>query len=575
MRLDLSRLLLPWCVLVGVLSAACSVEFDERCASGDDCAAGEVCDPEHRYCVPGRADAEPRDLPDASAPDASVPDAAPEPDAALPFPPPGVPGGPCEVNDDCPLATLCDPSFKICVQGCAESPNICGDFAQCGPLLPGGDSLLCRVRCDREDRWSCWPGWACEPDPAGEGDVCLPACWHPDLVGCQRYEECGANLSGFNRCGADEQCDPVSGRCLTLQETPCPFWPCQPGERCLRDVEEDAYRCVHEAGRCTTDYNCFNERPVCHRGQCIETPGEKTCEPGAGACPEGMACGARTPGAVDGRCQPACAEDADCPAGYACRSIYPEESPVCIESLCGGANDNGEVYGACALNPDEPGETGTCFSIGLEGNGICAAAGVVEEGGRCDAQLQSLSERTAELQCAPGLLCVGDTDFDDLPRRPQFGFGRCMRYCEVGGDQCGLGQTCSPLFRFDQAGRPTDEEREGVCVRRECIVGTELDGDVGGCEDGETCAPISPLSDRGECRDVLPTPDFPNPQPYIQPCQVSEQCQHGICADRFNFGVPVCVPTCNLRNANSNSCPAGITCRGDLYPGFGLCLPGD
>ncbi|MFN3200674.1 MAG: hypothetical protein ACE366_19910 [Bradymonadia bacterium] len=544
----------------------CTVEFDDTCAGDDDCPADQVCD--EQYCVPGARtpDSMPPmpDLelpPDMGAVDAEIPD-------ALPFPVPGAPGGPCENNADCPLGTLCSPELGICGVECSDSPNICGEFARCGSFT-GGDLRICRMKCDRRERWSCWPGWSCEPDPDGQGDVCLPACWHPLFTGCTSLETCGPNFSYFNRCTETQTCDLTSGRCLEANELGrCPL-PCQPGERC-RELAESGGRCIRDDGSCTSNYNCGQQRPLCHLGRCIPPQSTISCAPGADVCPEGMACGARSPENLDGRCQPECGSDEDCPPGNTCKTVYPDEPPVCIESFCGDENGNGDIFGECAIAGEGEEINGTCYWLGVEGSGLCSAAGTAQIGDQCDNQFNILNPSTAPLQCAPGLICVGDNDNPEIPRRPLPGLGRCLQYCDTLLNSCPEGFQCLTLDNSSEGAQGQVSGRSGVCSPSTCTVGLEEAATTLECgQEGQTCVPVSLFSDEGVCLpergDALPL--------FTAPCALNEECPHGgVCVDP-GLGVPICLPTCNPNNQRSRACNPNERCLRDIIPGFGVCLP--
>lgn len=559
-----------WGLALGLaLLGGCVVDLDERCGGDEDCPSGERCDVAYRYCVPGAAlDMAAPDMatPDMAleaedaAPDAEISDMAPDAELTA-FPPPGIPGGPCEGQADCPAGSVCQPELGICYLSCNDNPNICGDYAECRAFTSNGDARFCQARCDVSERWSCWSGWACEPTGAGSAGTCLPACWHPAFIGCAGAD-CGEDLSGFNRCDGESICDPVSGRCVDQSAVArCPI-PCQPGEQCTQ-IDGGA-RCVRPDGACVTHYNCGDERPLCHQGQCVPTPGTIPCAPGADVCPEGTACGARSPENQDGRCLPTCARDEDCPLYSTCKTIYPDEPPVCVEAFCGAEEDNGEVFGTCAVS-GEGAPDGTCVYVGLEDTGLCRGAGQAEQGQVCDAQ----APMGSALSCGPGLVCVADADYGLIPRRPLATLGRCLRYCDTalwaqGVQPCpDADETCLPL-----EGRHSgaNVSRGGACVLRTCTVGLDDVATAASCSGGWQCIPISLAAEAGACS---PEGDLP---PYTQPCNANLDCSDGAICLEIGLGAPVCVPTCNLDSpVNSRPCPMGLRCQRDSDHGFGLC----
>jgi hypothetical protein len=190
---------------------------------------------------------------------------------------------------------------------------------------------------------------------------------------------------------------------------------------------------------------------------------------------------------------------------------------------------------ACQLSSDDRGSVSR----------TCGAAGSQQKEQAC----------TASIDCAPGLGCVG-------PARS----GRCLPYCcAEGADTCGDDFYCAerPL-RSDALG-DADGPLVPVCDRAEnCSLGEQEDCTGPRCVCGPTAA----------CQLVRPdgtTACLPLPE---HPGQAGDACP---CDRGYHFSQAtapaVCVKTCDLDEASSTTCGAGV-CQATpaLPPGWGVCV---
>jgi peptidoglycan-associated lipoprotein len=117
----------------------------------------------------------------------------------------------------------------------------------------------------------------------------------------------------------------VTGLLAFLTGCPPTYPRCSSDDHCRERGEV----CVQgQCQECATDANC-KEGFVCQENRCVPRP---ECTPGGNECGEGQRCQAgkcvaaecrtgadcRTGRCENGRCVPACAQDADCPGGQSC-----------------------------------------------------------------------------------------------------------------------------------------------------------------------------------------------------------------------------------------------------------------
>ena len=293
----------------------------------------------------------------------------------------------CSVKNDCVAGLSCiqgvcqpssfgiSPTGKECVQidcrvpadCCAgrttEVPEACrGRATTCLPQLPG-----------------CVPKECSRTAECAGGGVCVGRC-AVSSGECRGNVDCLANkcLEGrcslnFTACQSDAECAPntcAGGSCACdnpsyLPEHPVCKDPACEG-LCLWTCEDS--RCVLPSD-CTTSDDCVGAAPHCVEGACVE------CTVGTD-CSFGKIC-------LDGRCETACREDAQCGLFEAC------QGGECIYVGCRSDRE-------CALVPD-------VRSLGLQpGVDSRLLRCHTEQGaGRCLIPCQTDS------QCGPTEVCSG------------------------------------------------------------------------------------------------------------------------------------------------------------------------
>lgn len=257
--------------------------------------------------------------------------------------------GGCFDASDCGAGRACDPrggqlgsgqcySEDAVVGGSCASDSDCTAGGSCQPERetgwPGGACL--GGSCDVESNEGCDPGDACLPTTFGGGGVCVAGCESDE--DCRESYVCLESSATPGRrycapgCASDEACT-VSGHVCNAGGGTCapPFVAGRLGGTC-------SFREACVGGTCLAEYDSGYPSGYCaYLG----------CELGtSGTCPDDGVCGPRGNRNV---CLAPCEDDAGCRAGYACRSVDPEDEDgpkACVP--------------ACSSEADCPSRITTC-----------------------------------------------------------------------------------------------------------------------------------------------------------------------------------------------------------------------
>ncbi|HWN69362.1 MAG TPA: hypothetical protein VNM90_17095 [Haliangium sp.] len=268
-----------------------------------------------------------------------------------PEPPPGTPGGDCNINSDCAAGCYCNPEgwceeAGFC-NGDWECPSgfICDERASCVPGNSEPTWCMVNEECPSGsycDPWSgqCLPSWSCRDDVECGGGM------H-----CDERGTCVPTLCDDNSDCPDGYCDVAFGQCI-------PTWACGNDEECGVGMTCDAGRCVPtpcdsnddcaagcycdapsgtcvETGFCMGDAECFDGM-VCEeeRQTCVPVPadpatcyGEVFCDAAAPECMEGTTPGIAN-GCYTGECIPLEKCEQQPPPPAACEELASEDECV-------------------------------------------------------------------------------------------------------------------------------------------------------------------------------------------------------------------------------------------------------
>jgi len=468
---------------------------------GVSCPAGQACEPATGRCV-----------------------------SITPPPPAGEHAGPCTGDADCPAGDAClteEASMGrvpggFCRSEC-QSDRACGAGKAC---LPAGQTDLCFDLCG--DGVDCRDGWTCIEIDNGARGICQPDC----------------RVGG---CDAGQVCNDASGQC----EVGCPY-ACGPAEQCT-----DGH-CVRLNGTCDTDYHCEVGTQECRGGRCVTAQfSDCTNDPAL--------CDAQTQTCINAGassiCLVACQTDDICPQHMGCI----EGAQVCYYTLCGAAEGNGNVYGACSAGSAQQ-WAGTCLPLAVGDpaapgpEGLCLEAGSATEGRPCNSQATGRTAGDRAQQCGSGMLCYGDPDDALNPSLDFDATGTCATLCDPrAGRGCAGGRQCIDFSDRDDPATPAfDETRAlGLCLTSDCRMAQGA-----ACGAGRACRPFNLVTDLGACGPA-------------GAAGIGERCTTSTdCADEAFCGDPgggsVCIATCTA----DADCANGGMCVRNQEAGwaYGLCL---
>lgn len=494
------------------------------------------------------------------------------------------PSQPCNGDLDCAApAVVCLAGF--CRDGCArsgcaadetceaatgrcrpvETPPGCTTDAGCAPPATVCEAGSCVPGCDGEGAPPCPAGQRCEPATGR----CVPdapqpctadaGCAPPDTV-CEDGD-CvpGCAAAGAPACGADERCDPETGRC-----GPKP-----------------------DPGSCTADVDCAPPATVCGATRCVPGCGET-------GCTGDLVCDAET-----GRCRsappPPCQTDAACdPPETVC--LANQCAPGCAATGCDAGQRCDPTSGRCVPDGPPPCQTDAacdppeticvgnqciegCFATGCSGGERCDG-----DSGRCVVVRENLpvgEECTSSAECASGWCTEVTTVWGSTGRF-------CTHFCCDGFDcppatGClyNLGtKFCVPAWLFQGSATfsgavnapcsGANDCRDGVCNASagRCEQACCTDGDcaTGYCALWQTGASYTKFCD---------LPILNGWGPVGAPCQSYEECWSGLCMP-WDDGTAFCTGHC----CSSRECPQGYRCNqigtADFQGGYyflNLCQP--
>jgi Notch-like protein len=429
------------------------------------------------------------------------------------------------VDDDLPVAEgigqacgsatgLCRPGVRACVAG---APVCQGETPPSAELCNGQDDDCNGVVDDAT---------VDSQQPCGEGELCAAGSTVCE-AGALRCE--GARPASAEVCnGVDDDCDGESDEADPMLAAPCGsnVGACQPGEiRCV------AGSLLCFGGVSPTDEGCDGEDNDCD-GEVDEADDQH----GGRACPaQGDTCDGRDQCGPDRLCvddygqrycTPTCDAQADCDAGYTCRTlgqgmVCRRDYPPCVADaecgvgehcmLIGGARDPSRLSAEC--RPDIVG--------GLPVDADCSVAGAVCASNLCLGPMERCSALCdASAACGDAMACIrtpfvigdgsvvevglclaacgGDADCDPA------GTGRLCQYdlatgaegiighCDARREGAAVGQPC------DLNAMPAQTCDHGYCRRdpagRYCTQGCQDDGD---CLAGWHCTPTPFNTDEG------------------------------------------------------------------------------
>ena len=396
------------------------------------------------------------------------------------------PGGACKTAKDCPRGQACDE--RTCRRNCRDDAE-CPSGICAGVKTKNGRSSTARVcwaACSREDTSACGPGVRCRTlsDPRGEtGTYCAaPADPCPTIEDgtCDDSRGTGECADGTDAkdCNctpllADAHCDPVA-QCGCPKEQACAV---------ARDAKPVSAACLpwtgtkRDEGACKADADCAAGYVCRTGGTCARLCNDDSaCSRGAcrplvwGAPSEGL-----------NVCYLACDRmNPSCPEGTQCAHFdgrFPFQGDYCVAPVAkcpapDGVCDESRGSALCAKDTDVV----DCCQSSLPG-------------GECDLVKQCGCEKKPGLSCAegvsgkvdrtsvcapPGITTANNWCLDDASCASGLGCSGhvCRPYCVADAD-CGDGARCISTVR----GGVTTSER--VCL--------------GPCtpESNEPCGPVT------------------------------------------------------------------------------------
>ena len=357
-------------ILVLALGACPRKDGAKECPPCDE---GEICDPDTGACIP-------------------------DPDWENGGPDEPLPCG--SDFDDCDEGEVCDLLTGECVPGMECDPNVGGAFAT---------NAHCNWNTETNSND---PGWGCGGTTA-DSCVCDPTdgiCKkrRQSCEPCSDDEECGPH-SHFND---PAECVPYDGQnvCLVVASARgCPSGYLPEGDHCV-----PAGGSCEDIFACTSDADCPEDRPLCHRAT-------GTCRAGCNfdfltgdsvGCPPEQVCH------QDGRCR------AECETDDRCREI--DESFVCYEEptgfsrcrIAGCLHDSecpvpgdGPYLGFCDLNLNQCYDD-RCYRYDYDGtlheepDRHCRDGFACREGGYCE-QMACTERRAPSIACGYHQKCCG------------------------------------------------------------------------------------------------------------------------------------------------------------------------
>ncbi len=363
----------------------------------------------------------------------------------------------------------------------------------------------------------------CDADGWCSDGACVPGC-HLD-AGCLIGQECDldthscvtAGCGGDEDCPDGETCDVDSGACVPVPVL-CVGTECADGAWC--DYFAEACIGALPGDACSTDVDCA----------------------------EGQACGATNDGALraqfrcldvvgEGAGRAACAADAECRSGLCVRG-------ACLQA-CGSSDDCEGEDAACATFTVTPSDNGTpapgddpAFQVATCVDSLpCTRNADCPEGQVCT--VTSLGDDLAA-SCVPeegagvhGSACAADGDCRSGRCEGQ-AVRRCIGVC-AGDDDCGPANTACVDLEFQ-----VDDERTQTFAVCDWAPGSgALCTDHAMCPRSEVCT----LDLDGDDPRLVCRPPWGADGPGVG-CELSNECQTGLCNQGACFGACTADATC-------------------------------
>lgn len=421
---------------------------DEDCADDASCEAlaadGDIgeCSPTEPYGQPCSASSP---CPSGLVCNTSFSPTAASPGTCLP---PGRPGFPCRLDDNCAPDHHCAMPVKStlgrCIpNGTAEAP--CDAPSECSPglectLVTWAPTLQCQPSgaaypgCLAD--WNCPSGTVCVGDGWYSSGKQNPACRPPGSFGslCGNDSECATpfvcsmTLSGWSKLGL---CLPPTGG----TGTPCVSDSnCAPGTACATPFGVSLNACGVPA---PVGAPCLTADDCAAPSTCTDWYGTWTCQPGLLAkcasdndCLLGLVC-AWSYGGIDGACE-------------LHTKVEYCQTPICHYTACDGcaccdgcdiaSYDKYETVfcGQCVPSPAAKGIGDPCGRSVECASGLACSNGL--DGHQCEPALDADASCLSNAECASGLVCVSDD-----------AGSRCLPTRTV-GETCDESMDCDPVL---------------------------------------------------------------------------------------------------------------------------------
>jgi len=411
-----------------------------QCLSDDQCAAGEVCNP-NGSCEPGCRDERGR---------CELGFFCKEGSACVE----------CRTDLECGPGRLCQ--RDACVPGCSAQHPVCPSGLSCDESQGRCVTCTTNAQCTT-------PGLP----------VCNPAT--NTCVGCVMNGDCTTPGAPF--------CDPSTKTCVAcVQDAQCPRGQlcqanvcvngCTPNQPCpMGQVCSAGGQCV----QCTSDAQCGGATPKCDvaSNRCVQ------CLPSNDTCPMGEYC------RPDFTCERGCKTGTDCPSGVCLPNRSCGSCTADAQCAAGNVCLGGTCTPACsATNPCGSGReccTGRCVDTSAD-TGNCGACGTScgTSGACCQGQCKALNTANdcgaCGVQCGANATCCNNAC---TPINSLTNCGACGVHC--GADQFCDGAVCRnqtfPEFCANRSvyaiydGRPLDDAATNVLastIRANCSMQTTI-----------------------------------------------------------------------------------------------------
>ena len=328
-----------------------------------------------------------------------------------------------------------------------------------------------------------------------------------------------------------------SGTCAV----PCPNGSCESGKSC-RNIAEKGWFCVEAAARlcdpCAVDADC---QTLGHAGAaCVNY------------------------GAIGRFCGVACTGDADCGAGYACRSGLSTSGSAVQQCVKLSADGKTQVECGCSERAKSQKLATACGSAGCAGSRSCGESG-----------LSACSAATAAAETCNGIDddCDGETDEIGGPAGSPAALCDDKNACT--SDICDPSKGC--VYTPKDSGACSDGDactKDDACAAGKCKGGAALN-----CDDANACSSDGCDAIQG-CQYSWPAKgcDDGNPCTGGDTCK-NGQCKGGaptLCDDKNPCTADICEPSlpegCTAVAVEGGACTDGDACTGGDTCSGGACL---